>query len=91
MCQLLFSDINMPDNSGQNIEFIGTYIAAQPAFLSNEGYGAGLPDNNPGRLAVTFSSSELYATSAVPIPAAGWLFGSGFIGLIGLARRKRRM
>jgi len=27
--------------------------------------------------------------SAVPIPAALWLFGSGLIGLIGLARRKK--
>jgi hypothetical protein len=27
--------------------------------------------------------------SAVPIPAAAWLFGSGLIGLIGIARRKR--
>ena len=27
-------------------------------------------------------------TSLVPIPAAIWLFGSGLIGLIGLARRK---
>ena len=26
---------------------------------------------------------------AVPVPAAIWLFGSGLIGLIGLARRKR--
>ncbi|MEE8427904.1 MAG: VPLPA-CTERM sorting domain-containing protein [Gammaproteobacteria bacterium] len=28
--------------------------------------------------------------SAVPIPAAGWLFGSGLLGLIGIARRKKR-
>ena len=27
-------------------------------------------------------------TSAVPVPAAVWLFGSGLIGLIGLTRRK---
>ena len=27
--------------------------------------------------------------SAVPISAAVWLFGSGLIGLIGLARRKK--
>ena len=27
--------------------------------------------------------------SAVPVPAAVWLFGSGLVGLIGLARRKR--
>ena len=27
--------------------------------------------------------------SAIPIPAAAWLFGSGLIGLIGVARRKK--
>ena len=27
--------------------------------------------------------------SAVPVPAAAWLFGSGLIGLVGLARRKK--
>ena len=28
------------------------------------------------------------SVSAVPIPAAAWLFGSGLIGLVGMARRK---
>ena len=28
-------------------------------------------------------------TSAVPVPGAVWLFGSGLIGLIGVARRKK--
>ena len=28
-------------------------------------------------------------TAAVPIPAAGWLLGSGILGLLGVARRKR--
>ena len=32
--------------------------------------------------------TELAQISSVPIPAAAWLFGSGLIGLIGLARRK---
>jgi hypothetical protein len=27
--------------------------------------------------------------SSVPLPAAAWLFGSGLLGLIGVARRKR--
>ncbi len=27
--------------------------------------------------------------SAVPVPAAVWLFGSGLIGLLGIAKRKR--
>jgi hypothetical protein len=29
------------------------------------------------------------ATSAIPIPAAAWLFGSGLIGLVGIARRNK--
>jgi hypothetical protein len=33
---------------------------------------------------------ELHGTvSAVPVPAAVWLFGSGLVGLIGVARRKQ--
>ena len=27
--------------------------------------------------------------SAVPIPAAAWLFGSAILGLLGIARRKK--
>lgn len=34
--------------------------------------------------------SALVRTSVVPIPAAAWLFGSGLIGLIGVARRKKQ-
>jgi hypothetical protein len=30
------------------------------------------------------------AVSAVPVPAAVWLFGSGLLGLVGVARRKSR-
>ena len=33
--------------------------------------------------------SLVISTSAVPVPAAVWLFGSGLIGLIGIARRKK--
>ena len=31
----------------------------------------------------------LYKEVFVPVPAAVWLFGSGLIGLIGVARRKK--
>jgi hypothetical protein len=31
----------------------------------------------------------LIDTTAIPIPAAVWLFGSGLLGLIGIARRKK--
>lgn len=42
-------------------------------------------------VAFTFDGANTQAvalTSAVPLPAAVWLFGSGLIGLIGVARRR---
>jgi hypothetical protein len=30
------------------------------------------------------------AASTVPVPAAAWLFGSGLLGLVGVARKRRR-
>lgn len=35
------------------------------------------------------SGLALVGTTAVPVPAAVWLFGSGLIGLVGIARRKK--
>lgn len=43
------------------------------------------PIPGPGIRVITGGS-----VSAVPLPAAAWLFGSGLVGLIGVARRKRR-
>jgi hypothetical protein len=40
--------------------------------------------NGPGDL-----KSWSATVSAVPVPAAVWLFGSGLIGLVGMARRKK--
>ena len=42
-----------------------------------------------GRYATTFDDFSFSGTTVVPIPGAIWLFGSGLIGLIGVARRKR--
>ncbi|MDH5191281.1 MAG: VPLPA-CTERM sorting domain-containing protein [Gammaproteobacteria bacterium] len=36
---------------------------------------------------ITFGSSDI-SVSAVPVPAAIWLFGSGLIGLAGIMRRR---
>jgi len=34
-------------------------------------------------------TSVVFAPAVVPVPAAVWLFGSGLIGLVGVARRKK--
>lgn len=38
-----------------------------------------------------FADDFSIGVTAIPVPAAAWLFGSGLIGLIGLARRKTRV
>ena len=37
-----------------------------------------------------FNTNFVVGVSAVPAPAAVWLFGSGLLGLLGVARRRRR-
>lgn len=57
------------------VAFAGTALSVDFSGTANQtGY-----DN------VTFGSE----TPAIPVPAAVWLFGSGLIGLIGIARRKK--
>ena len=36
------------------------------------------------------SAAAPVAVAPVPVPAAVWLFGSGLLGLVGLARRKKK-
>jgi hypothetical protein len=41
---------------------------------------------------VIFEATEYHSTftvSAVPIPAAVWMFGSAILGLVGVARRRQ--
>ena len=42
-----------------------------------------------GRYASTYNDFYLSGSPVVPIPAAVWLFGSGLIGLVCVARRKK--
>ncbi len=61
------------------------YLALKHGIFSDDnGYGG-----KHGKKTRMFRSSGLAVTS-IPIPAAVWLFGSGLLGLVGIARRKRR-
>ena len=46
-------------------------------------------NSHPGFNRIEIREVTFNGTSAVPIPAAVWLFGSGLIGLIGVGRYKR--
>ena len=65
---------------------------AQLSLGSDDGIGGSPMDNGPFpgfnvNLDVTYL--EVTAISAVPVPAAVWLFGSGLVALAGVARRRR--
>lgn len=65
--------------SGAVVELDGTGIIS--------GYGYTPTPVNWGFSAQTASSYSMTIT-AVPVPAAVWLFGSGLIGMVAVARRK---
>lgn len=53
-------------------------------FAGNWTYGKGTGVDGSG-----VGIGGLYTLSAVPVPAAIWLFGSGLLGLVGIARHKK--
>ena len=80
----------------------GTYSSANPVTIWNVGLVGGqltlrTLDNNddglPGayyfNIAINETNTVDFQLQAVPLPAAVWLFGSGLIGLLGLARRRK--
>jgi hypothetical protein len=59
------------------------------AALSAGADGAGASALSWSTLTMEFNTTDLQAASLVPLPAAVWLFGTGLLGLIGLARRQK--
>ena len=67
--------------------FTGDYPAAEsPETASVYLQGIQTTLSSPALIHASWDNSQY--VSAVPVPAAFWLFGSGIIGLIGVARRK---
>jgi hypothetical protein len=77
-----FMHFSSVDDRG-NVSFLG----AGGSFVFG---GTGWVDASP----VTADDTSLliyadFSPAVIPVPAAVWLFGSGLLGLIGIARRKR--
>ncbi|MCR4347384.1 MAG: VPLPA-CTERM sorting domain-containing protein [Sulfuricaulis sp.] len=73
--------------SGSAKPFVGVFGYPNVAsgtidYLHTAAFGYTLPEG------VTFTSASGQFMSPVPVPAAVWLFGSGLLGLIGVARRR---
>lgn len=87
----IFTDLNWTDYPGIIVDVLdlgGDFTIRDLSFTNDSvtiGTVASASFSSPTLLSHTF---EL-VVSPVPIPAAAWLFGSGLIGLIGLARRKK--
>lgn len=75
---------NIPVVAGWDVTSNGTTATVAALFSTITAGSAVFPGFHP-----TFTGS-LNAPAAVPIPAAAWLMGSGLVGLVGVARRKRR-
>lgn len=71
---------------GTTSRFTGN-ILGQTAIVMET--GAVLDGRALAQTAVTLDSATVTGVSAVPVPAAVWLFGSGLLGLVGVARRKK--
>lgn len=95
-----FTDVsNFFTIAGWQLDLTSLSISDQTASLLTLA-GAGVISGNGFDATIvnwTFSGDDAYTNSmtitstgiaAVPVPAAVWLFGSGLLGLVGIARRK---
>ena len=77
----------VPSGTWQNISYttnLGANVDGGLSLLFKADCGAAA-----GCTVDAFIDNVVIDTAVVPIPAAVWLFGSGLLGLIGVARRKR--
>ena len=91
----IFGNTAFPDDVSMAIGWDFTLASTEAATIdillsqSIPGSGFFLTHTDPDSLESIYLSSTL-SISQVPVPAAIWLLGSGFLGLIGVARRKQK-
>ena len=89
-------DFSMTPNAACNPNDMSCFdIGDSFTIATLDGNGDGVPGYPmasgpfPGWNATFGGTVTVTSVSAVPVPAAVWLFGSGLLGLVGVARRKR--
>lgn len=78
-------EIMTPGSTTLNSTALAYYNDATSGAYDNFNFGGIMGVLTPDP--VNASQEYLFKISAVPIPAAVWLFGSGLLGLVGVARR----
>ena len=69
--------------------YVADVVDTATFYSSQSGFFLGQIDTVYEDWHLNTASGELtYGVSAVPVPAAVWLFGSGLLGLVGVARRR---
>jgi hypothetical protein len=85
----------VPDSTfGTGVETAtGSQIANDPLTAGVNSFSYLVPSEVSGGTTLFFGAEAqpfvAYEGAFVPVPAAAWLFGSGLLGLIGIARRKK--
>lgn len=82
----LLSSLNLPPSSFQTLVFNQSNVSKIMIDFSGGNYGFYGDDRYHAWYAI---DNITYDISAVPVPAAVWLFGSGLLSLIGVTRRKK--
>ena len=80
------------DAQGNAIESTVTGISTNPIFhgIAANGIKSVTMSNVAEDIAIFDDLYFVPSVATVPVPAAVWLFGSGLLGLIGFAKRKRK-
>ena len=88
---LLDMDLGNLFRNDVNLELRPTinYVLGEWPSAGSSPISLGLVDESFALDFNTLMATNLFSIKVVPVPAAVWLFGSGLLGLIGIARRKK--